>query len=57
MHRDEEQLLIIKTQDSLVSKLTQVVKANHPYDDPEVVSVPITGGSNSYIAWVKETTT
>ncbi len=32
------------------------VKANHPYDECEVISVPITGGSNTYLTWVADST-
>ncbi|OLR91323.1 divalent-cation tolerance protein CutA [Actinokineospora bangkokensis] len=26
--------------------------AAHPYDEPELISVPITGGSPGYLAWL-----
>ncbi len=51
-----EQLLIIKTQTSLVGKLTKHVQANHPYDECEVISTPVNGGSASYLSWVCQST-
>ena len=51
-----EQLLIMKTQTQLVERLTKHVQAHHPYDECEVISTPVTGGSLSYISWVKEST-
>lgn len=53
---DNELLLIIKTKTALLEALTASVKANHPYDEPEVVAVPILGGSPSYLAWVAQNT-
>ena len=56
MEDSKEQLLIIKTQTSLIEQLTQHVQANHPYDECEVISLPVTGGSSSYLKWVIEST-
>ncbi|CAN0838822.1 Protein CutA, chloroplastic [Linum grandiflorum] len=53
---DSEELLIIKTRESLLESLTEHVKANHEYDTPEVISLPITGGSTEYLEWVKKST-
>ncbi|XP_048226660.1 protein CutA, chloroplastic isoform X2 [Ricinus communis] len=53
---DSEELLIIKTRDSLLDALTDHVKANHEYDVPEVISLPITGGSIPYLQWLKNST-
>lgn len=56
VNKDAELLLIIKTRESLVPKLTEVVKKNHPYDECEVISLPVTGGSASYIQWIHDST-
>jgi periplasmic divalent cation tolerance protein len=56
VNKDAELLLIIKTRMSLVQKLTEVVKSNHPYEECEVISLPITGGSPSYINWIFDST-
>ncbi|CAN1340831.1 Protein CutA, chloroplastic [Linum perenne] len=53
---DSEELLIIKTRQSLLESLTEHVKANHEYDTPEVISLPITGGSTAYLEWLKKST-
>uniref|UniRef100_A0A0D9VQH1 Uncharacterized protein n=1 Tax=Leersia perrieri TaxID=77586 RepID=A0A0D9VQH1_9ORYZ len=53
---DSEELLIIKTRESLLNALTEHVKANHEYDVPEVIALPITGGSTKYLEWIKNTT-
>eukprot|EP00756_Hemistasia_phaeocysticola_P058967 Hpha_TRINITY_DN35656_c0_g1::TRINITY_DN35656_c0_g1_i1::g.68675::m.68675/K03926/cutA; periplasmic divalent cation tolerance protein len=53
---DGEQLLMIKTRASLVEELTKFVNEHHPYDCPEVISVPITGGSEKYLQFVRDGT-
>ncbi|CAM6010505.1 unnamed protein product [Sphagnum balticum] len=53
---DSELLLMIKTRQSLLQQLTDHVTANHPYDTPEVIAVPITGGSHKYLQWLAEST-
>lgn len=44
MERDQELLLIIKTKSELVSTVANEIKSKHPYDVPEVISLPIQGG-------------
>ncbi|XP_062163413.1 protein CutA, chloroplastic isoform X1 [Alnus glutinosa] len=53
---DSEELLIIKTRQSLLEALTEHVKANHEYEVPEVIALPITGGSLQYLEWIKNST-
>ena len=54
INEDEEQLLMIKSTQRSLPKLTEWVKGKHPYDVCEVISVPITGGSEPYLQWLHE---
>ncbi|KAK8552150.1 hypothetical protein V6N13_120568 [Hibiscus sabdariffa] len=56
INTDPEELLIIKTRQSLLPALTEHVKANHEYDVPEVIALPIIGGSPQYLEWLKNST-
>ncbi|KAK8505159.1 hypothetical protein V6N13_026027 [Hibiscus sabdariffa] len=56
INSDPEELLIIKTRQSLLEALTEHVKANHEYDVPEVIALPIAGGSPQYLSWLKKST-
>ncbi|XP_024988928.1 protein CutA, chloroplastic [Cynara cardunculus var. scolymus] len=56
IQNDSEELLIIKTRESLLNALTEHVKANHEYDVPEVIAMPIMGGSIPYLEWLKNST-
>jgi len=49
---DPEVLVIFKTLASKVPLVAERVMALHPYDCPEVVSVPVDGGSQAYLDWV-----
>ena len=41
---------------SLLPELTAAVKANHPYQECEVIALPILGGSPTYIKWLLDNT-
>lgn len=57
INRDEESLMMIKTQTSMVEALIAAVKKEHPYDVPEVISVPMGEGNVDYLNWVRTNTT
>lgn len=48
----DEHLLLIKTAAARYDKLENAIRANHPYELPEVIAVPITAGSNDYLQWI-----
>jgi len=47
-----EWLCLAKTDEQRWPGLVAAVEADHPYDTPEVVALPITGGSARYLAWL-----
>ena len=49
----QESLLVIKTREDLVKRVTERVVEMHPYEVPEVVAVPIVGGHAPYLDWVE----
>lgn len=50
-----EHLLFIKTAAARYQELQDVIEANHPYELPEVVAVPIVAGLNEYLSWIHQT--
>lgn len=52
VHRDEESLLVIKTTTARFKALERWIKAHHPYETPEIVSLPIAAGSKEYLSWL-----
>jgi len=49
-----ESLMIVKTRRSLLHDIIALVKANHSYQVPEIIALPIDGGSPDYLAWLEE---
>ncbi|MBP7865560.1 MAG: divalent-cation tolerance protein CutA [Acidobacteria bacterium] len=50
--RDRETLLVIKTTEEVYPMMEQRLKALHPYEVPEIVRLPVTGGWPPYLAWI-----
>ena len=53
---DKEDLLIIKTRESLVNAVIAAVKTEHPYEVPEIIALPVIAGHLPYIDWVNAET-
>ncbi len=51
---DDECLLIIKTARSNLDHLLQILPTLHPYDVPEILVTPVTGGHEPYLKWLNE---
>jgi periplasmic divalent cation tolerance protein len=54
IHDDSEVLLIVKTRSDRAGLLESRVRALHPYDLPELIRIPLAGGSAAYLEWVRE---
>nr|XP_033340222.1 protein CutA homolog [Megalopta genalis] len=52
INEDNELLMMIKTRTDTVDALTKYIKANHPYEVCEVISLPIQNGNKDYLQWV-----
>ncbi|MCX5701065.1 MAG: divalent-cation tolerance protein CutA [Candidatus Omnitrophica bacterium] len=50
----KEILLIAKSRNEKLNKIIKLVKAMHSYDCPEIIALPITGGSKTYLDWIDE---
>ncbi len=50
----KETLIILKSKQSLFKKIVKTVKANHSYDVPEVIALPIVDGNPDYLKWIDE---
>lgn len=51
----EEWLCLMKTRRDLYESLEETIQACHPYEEPEIMAVPIIAGSLGYLSWVDET--
>lgn len=52
LQREHEALLIIKTLESLAPAVEEYVRTHHSYEVPEILQVPIQGGSSAYLEWL-----
>ena len=56
VQEDSETVLVVKTRDELVVKITERVKALHSYSCPSVVALPIESGNPDYLEWIARET-
>jgi periplasmic divalent cation tolerance protein len=52
VERDQEWLLVAKSHTEALDNLVQRVQELHSYDVPEIVALPLTGGSEAYLRWI-----
>jgi len=50
---DGELLLLIKTTKEKEKDVYEFLIHTHPYDVPEIVTIPIQNGSDAYLNWMK----
>ncbi len=55
--KENEALLVIKSREDIFESLIEHVKRVHTYTVPEIIALPITGGYQDYLQWVKDVTT
>lgn len=48
----EECLLVAKTETGAFGAVEAFLKARHPYELPEIIAVPVVGGSAAYLDWI-----
>ncbi len=53
LERSTEILIVFKTTQKQLAALEKLVLANHPYDTPEFVALPISAGSRRYLEWLQ----
>jgi periplasmic divalent cation tolerance protein len=56
IQHDEEHPLLIKTVKGRYAELEASIRANHPYELPEIIAVGLDGGLPAYLQWVEAET-
>ncbi len=54
VQRDQESLLVIKTTEARLPALEAAIRERSSYELPEVLAIPVHGGSAGYLAWLAE---
>lgn len=52
LQRDQEWLLVAKSRRDVLDALVRRVQALHSYDVPEIIALPLAGGSEAYLRWI-----
>ena len=52
----DEVPLLIKTMSQRYEALESMIRANHPYETPEIIAIPISNGLPAYLAWLEAET-
>jgi periplasmic divalent cation tolerance protein len=53
VEEEHETLLLLKTTTARLAALQERISSLHPYELPEVVAVPVNGGLDAYLDWVR----
>ena len=52
VERAQETVMIIKTRKARIDEVIAEVTRRHPYEEPGIAVLPLTGGSPGYLAWI-----
>lgn len=56
IYEESEFKLFIKTRTEMFDKVAEQIRSNHSYEVPELVQIPVTGGSEDYLKWISDCT-
>jgi periplasmic divalent cation tolerance protein len=56
VQRDPELLLLVKIRSAELTRVQARVRELHSYETPEVIALPIAGGSEAYLRWLEDST-
>jgi periplasmic divalent cation tolerance protein len=56
VENEGERQMVIKTTAALVPELEARLRELHSYELPEFLVLPVAGGSEKYLAWIREST-
>ena len=57
IHDEPEARVALHTRAGLVPRIVALAEAEHPYDVPCVIAMPVTDGNPAYLDWVRAETT
>lgn len=55
LERSHEVMLFIKTTQKKFSLVKNLILKNHSYSVPEILAIPVSGGSIQYLSWLEKT--
>ncbi|MCI0415484.1 divalent-cation tolerance protein CutA [bacterium] len=55
VQKDQEVLMVMKTEKSRYRDVELAIKSLHSYEVPEIISLPLENGSEGYLKWIENT--
>lgn len=49
--------LIVKTTSANVAAVMAAIRSRHPYENPELLVIPVASGGSAYLDWIRQSTT
>ena len=57
IEKSQELLLIVKTKSTAFQTVVNAILDRHPYELPEIISIPINNGLANYLSWIDDNVT
>jgi len=54
VEKEKEVFIILKSSKDFLDKIIKTIKCLHSYSNPEIIALPIIGGSAEYLQWIDE---
>ena len=54
IEEEHEWLCLMKSRNDLYDRLEERIKGIHPYEEPEILAIPVVAGSQGYLDWLNE---
>ncbi len=52
--REQEVLLLIKTEQACVPQVEKAIREIHPYENPELIALTLDYGKSEYLEWITD---
>jgi len=52
---DNEYRILLKTTDTHFERIENIITNLHPYDVPQIIALPVSKASQSYLQWIEDT--
>jgi len=53
---EREALMVLKSRSGKLQRIIRRVRSLHSYSVPEIIALPILGGSKEYLSWIRKAT-
>jgi len=52
LEQAQEWQCLAKTEAALYERVERAIRSAHPYEEPEILAIPVLAGSKSYLEWI-----